>query len=454
MDSTVDDFLNEIDEIAPLKKSKVDNATYAWQECYDKSSGHKYYWNTKTDEVTWTKPTEYRTAEQAAKDKSSPSCKYLPPSGSPLFPSGGSSSAGRLPVKNESIRIYKIAEVSSVISNGSVETKVKENESGASNSSEFRNISNNIQSDCQRVPKEDDKITDDEEDDDEDILTKIQKRAKELDKNVKLNEKITKSDKAPTQVESALNLVAGYSDSEEEFEEETKNDEKASSINFIPEMENRVAHSTLFPIPQQIDINDFKEDNEKEGGLNNEKNHSDFDKKAFQRKRRIGVALVNTKPTKKREINEDLQENNDDDKQRTGLGYSKDNVYSNFSKGGVMFVKADVLNPANEKLEDQQTNCDTETKDNEVTIEKSKIESAYTTLKEKLAFLSEGRPEVSPVQIMIIQAETLFEAMQTGALQFDYLNKWLSSTCSDLIKLEKEATPDGWLLHWDRYKCL
>lgn len=47
--------------------------------------------------------------------------------------------------------------------------------------------------------------------------------------------------------------------------------------------------------------------------------------------------------------------------------------------------------------------------------------------------------------------QTLFVAMQDGGLKLSYLQKWLNETCSELVKLEKEATPEGWILLWDRY---
>lgn len=32
----------------------------AWQECFDESTGYPYYWHTKTNQVTWEMPPEYR----------------------------------------------------------------------------------------------------------------------------------------------------------------------------------------------------------------------------------------------------------------------------------------------------------------------------------------------------------------------------------------------------------
>lgn len=41
--------------------------------------------------------------------------------------------------------------------------------------------------------------------------------------------------------------------------------------------------------------------------------------------------------------------------------------------------------------------------------------------------------------------------MKAGALTVTYLHEWLKETCSELVKLEKDAAPNGWLLQWDRY---
>lgn len=41
--------------------------------------------------------------------------------------------------------------------------------------------------------------------------------------------------------------------------------------------------------------------------------------------------------------------------------------------------------------------------------------------------------------------------MKAGGLNMCYLHQWLKDTCSGLVKLEKEAAPEGWLLQWDRY---
>ncbi|XP_053989437.1 formin-binding protein 4-like isoform X1 [Hylaeus volcanicus] len=69
---------------------------------------------------------------------------------------------------------------------------------------------------------------------------------------------------------------------------------------------------------------------------------------------------------------------------------------------------------------------------------------------EKLKFLSEGKPTVSPVQMMLIQLQTLFVAWEGGCLEKSYLSRWLTDTSHELERLEQDAAPPGWLCQWDR----
>lgn len=196
---------------------------------------------------------------------------------------------------------------------------------------------------------------------------------------------------------SGFSLVAGYSDSEEEENNEMK-------TVFAPKQEPlpKVAHSTLFPITQPVDLKDFQPKVEEK--KDEEEEISDFGSKAFQRKKRIGVALINTAKKK-----EPVVDDNEDSRQ--GFGFKNDSValeknslYPGFNKGGVMFVKSDVLNPSTPNSnENSQSNNVEEVKGNE--IEKLKVEEMYSTLLEKLVFLNSGHPVVPPTQTMVIQAE-------------------------------------------------
>ncbi|XP_018565124.1 formin-binding protein 4 [Anoplophora glabripennis] len=470
MNNTIDDFFNEISDLEQSKQSKQNQSV--WQECYDELTGYSYYWNTKTDEVTWTTPADFKSVKDQKKGKMSPRKKelYVPPRAAPVLPSTSAK------VSQTSIKIYSIGDNSKKKFPPVQSNKAKTVENRKSEKKPFRRDSDSedekielissyggdteseseesdlpIQNDVSEKTKGNDSNLSD--DDDVDILTKIQKRAKELKEmggdlppelaNVvdapKNNGK--PSPEREKKSASSFSLVAGYSDSEEEQESE-----EVKSIFPIPPEPPKVAHSTLFPITKPIDVKDFLQPPESKVETPN----NDFDSKAFQRKRRIGVALVNT--GKKKEENLDELET-----EARGLGFksedattpnTKDNIYAGFRKGGVMFVKSDVLNPSLPKTDDSGN---VETKTEEVSnVKQADLEEVYSTLMEKLGFLSEGRPLVSPVQIMSIQAETLFTAMKENGLKPSYLQRWLNNTHADLNKLEKDAAPEGWLLQWDR----
>ncbi|XP_019772810.2 formin-binding protein 4 [Dendroctonus ponderosae] len=329
-------------------------------------------------------------------------------------------------------------------------------------------LDQNPKSSTSVVPKQSDSQTDEEDDDDDlDILAKIQQRAQELKKmggevpsSVKQIIKKTEIIETPKKPSvSGFSLVAGYnSDSESEPELQEAPPIRpifpVACLPISPIVET--SHSTLFPITKPIDVKDFisyeppANEVAKEAKTNKVES-SDFDSKAFQRKRRIGISLVNNVKRPK----EDVIPGTD----FVGLGFKSEIVdngyikttnedapvaYPGFQKGGVMFVKSDVLNStvSQEKGPTKETD--------HCLLNKKQAEDDYTILREKLLFLGEGRDVVLPVQVMIIQAETLFQAMKEGGLNISYLRKWLSETCSDLVNLEKEAAPEGWLLQWDR----
>ncbi|KAJ8915229.1 hypothetical protein NQ315_015452 [Exocentrus adspersus] len=477
MNDTIDDFFNEINDLDQSKDAKQKQPV--WQECYDELTGYSYYWNTKTDEVTWTTPAEYKPAKEkeGKKDRASPkkSELYVPPRIAPLLPSTSATLSESLN------KVYSVGSTKKLVASPVNNSKKKDTDKKQSKKRFRRDSSSDeekielissyggdTESESDEEPKtisendynndkpkgEDSNASDD---DDVDILTKIQKRAKELKEmggelppevatvvNTPSKTVTVKKPAPPKEKKVAtggFSLVAGYSDSEEELE-----NEEVASIFALPEPP-KVAHSTLFPITKPIDVKDFLQQEPVENKPENI--NSNFDSKAFQRKRRIGIALVNT-GKKKEETPEESEA------ETKGLGFksddsaanAKNNVYPGFKKGGVMFVKSDVLHPQLPKPEGD--NAETKAEEGEGDVKRKDLEEIYTTLMEKLGFLSEGRPQVSPVQVMIIQAETLFEAMKENGLKLSYLQRWLNDTHADLIKLEKEAAPDGWLLQWDR----
>lgn len=195
---------------------------------------------------------------------------------------------------------------------------------------------------------------------------------------------------------AGFSLVAGYSDSEEEDSTEIK-------TIFTPEPVPvpKVSHSTLFPITQPVDVKDFQSVVE-EKKEEEEKTIVEIDSKAFQRKKRIGVALINTPKKKENDVD-------DTEDARRGFGFKNDSVtvnkssaYQVFEKGGVMFVKSDVLNPPL-----PPTNI-IDVIEPEENAGNTKVEEMYSTLVEKLGFLNSGHPIIPPTQTMVIQAEVSF----------------------------------------------
>lgn len=262
--------------------------------------------------------------------------------------------------------------------------------------------------------------------------------SKRTDRLLKTDSKEHKS-KADSKEKPLLgfSLVAGYGDDSEEEDEvaPSPNSPLAITLSF-PNNPPLAGHSTLFPIAAPIDPKQFdsvKAETTKDGSM---------EPKAFQRKRRIGIDLVNV-PKKPREdgsprLGFGFKSAGGDSSEHPGCGKdklenvkseylgfksagfeipgqgskselagqsaseSKDgsgdgttnsvsdgsgNGYLGFKSGGVLFGKEDAS---------PQRKDETLIKD---------IEESRETLKEKLDFLNEGRDEASPVQVMIIQLE-------------------------------------------------
>ncbi|KAF5301833.1 hypothetical protein FQA39_LY10618 [Lamprigera yunnana] len=436
MENTVDDFFNEIDQIAPPKELTKPNCD--WQECFDNSSGYTYYWNTQTDQVTWSMPEQYKQwKDRHLLDNSSDEIKKPV-----LFPAA-------LPFK---ANLHKRPKD---ITNATEAIKMRlenEKECNMSSIEKLSLIPYDEESDSESEPEKNTEIVLDSQtksvkenknnnsdEDNIDLVTEIQNRAKilkdlggelppDVKKIVEQNDVSVKNgleQKVKRDV-SGFSLVAGYGDSEDEEDNDSK-------ILSAPNNSSKIAISTLFPIPKPIDLNQFLE-TEKPPEMQEE-----IDVKAFHRKRRIAVEFNVEKP--KNELN-DVPEVDKQDisfKSETETVQNKHKIsYPGFTSGGVMFTKVDIDSDKKpvEELNKNET--------------MKKIEETHKTLKEKLTFLSEGREPVSPVQVIIIQMETLYEAMRVGSLTLEYLHNWLKQTCSELVKLEKEAAPVDWLLQWDR----
>lgn len=234
----------------------------------------------------------------------------------------------------------------------------------------------------------------------EEILNKIQHQAKVLKElGGKLPPEIEKlvdneeSDKK--KIVSGIALVAGYGsdldETDEEAEENLNQKNKPTSLFPIAsQLPENVPRSTLFPVVEPIDVGQFLESNKDNQIPAQEDNVIDI--KAFQRKRKIDVELVNAQKRLKPE---------DESSERRGFGFKSTIEYPGFKSGGMMFIKSDMLN-ANESEKSENVNEDV--KKNSILLPRD-FEDIRDMLNEKLTFLSEGHNPVPPVQVMLIQIE-------------------------------------------------
>nr|XP_022910971.1 formin-binding protein 4-like [Onthophagus taurus] len=259
-------------------------------------------------------------------------------------------------------------------------------------------------------------------DDELDILTQIQKKANDLKKiggevPTEVKKLIETTSNSP---KIGVSLVPGYGDDSEDELETTPNVLETKTL--FPAAKNiENSSNSNSNDANHVEFNTIIDKSSTEKKFNDQDNF-EIDAKAFQRKRRIGISLVNTK----RKVDGDEVKNEE------GV---KKVEYPGFKSGGILF--------GDEKKEEIEVKVD----DDDLVKE---INETKNTLEEKLKFLSEGHPPALPVQVMIIQMETLFTAMCEDSLKPSYLKNWLNSTVEDLTKLEKEAAPSGWLLQWDR----
>lgn len=56
--------------------------------------------------------------------------------------------------------------------------------------------------------------------------------------------------------------------------------------------------------------------------------------------------------------------------------------------------------------------------------------------------------------ISLYQFQTLQAAYISQALQPSYFTEWMKQMSTDLIKLETDASPDGWKCLWNRYALI
>ncbi|KAI4458627.1 formin-binding protein 4 [Holotrichia oblita] len=474
MDETVDSFLKEINQIAPPKS--------VWEECYDDKSGFTYYWNTQTDDVTWDVPAGYK--KSTIKSDAGKKKLYIPP------PSEEKIMLGSIPhVNKDNVKIYKIDDIkkpapmmpprrnsknkkgtkkksyprrpsdsddekivliSSYGTDSSSEDEEKEMKHSIENKNTLQN--SNYSPDKNSTVKdasfpEEKSLSAYNSEDETDILAQIQNKAKMLKQmggDVPEGVKKLVSDTSEKKEVTGFSLVAGYGDDSEEDEESEKEEPPPPKLLFP--IQNTKPLSSLFPITQSAEMSPSSshshEEDSTEKPATPPPTEQNVDMKPFQRKRRIGISLINVQKRPEPSLIE--QPIKDPELARPGFGFKggTPKQYPGFKSGGVMFTKSEETTPIVESENDF-----VKASDEKLLVD---IEEFHSNLDEKLKFLCEGHNPALPVQIMIIQMETLYTAMKEKCLKPTYLQKWLNNTCQDLSKLEQEAAPAGWLLQWDR----
>ncbi|KAK9294969.1 hypothetical protein QLX08_010605 [Tetragonisca angustula] len=173
--------------------------------------------------------------------------------------------------------------------------------------------------------------------------------------------------------------------------------------------------------------------------------------KFFQRKKRIAFDVPSTKvkanndETNKMEVETQRDEMSscDEHLNETQADQQEETSTVNENAGENIPTCKDESNSTEE--ETNTPDADAESKEDE-----REVNLLAQIILEKLKFLSEGKPSVSPVQLMSIQLQTLFVAWEAGCLEKSYLRRWLSDTSHELERLEQDAAPPGWLCQWDR----
>merc|ERR1712226_99962 len=83
---------------------------------------------------------------------------------------------------------------------------------------------------------------------------------------------------------------------------------------------------------------------------------------------------------------------------------------------------------------------------------KKSIDNIAEILCDKLESLEVHSIQISPLKLLAIQIETLFEAWHNGALSAAYMQKFLAKMQGEMSQLEShELAPPGWRVIWNRY---
>jgi len=81
---------------------------------------------------------------------------------------------------------------------------------------------------------------------------------------------------------------------------------------------------------------------------------------------------------------------------------------------------------------------------------KKSIDQVGEVLCDKLESLRVDKIKISPLKLLAVQTETIFEAWQSGALSAGYMQKFLSSISKQLLEIESDQlAPPGWRAVWN-----
>ncbi|CAL7942168.1 unnamed protein product [Xylocopa violacea] len=281
-------------------------------------------------------------------------------------------------------------------------------------------------------------------------------------------------------IDFRVSLVPGYDeDSDAEEESEVKQEKKAlfpipqtdETVEIVPLQKTMPEDNRMTDSNDSNDVNAEKknmqdQDNEDiterleyrdESGAKPEEDSQKGNKfldnlhgrnKFFQRKKRIAFDV----PPTRIKVSDDNEANKQEvDTQREDTNSCTEENLSELQ------VDQEESNPVSENVpnsKDESNNTETEADTPGASSESKEDEEEVNQLSqiilEKLKFLSEGKPAVSPVQMMSIQLQTLFVAWEAGCLEKNYLRRWLTDTSHELERLEQDAAPPGWLCQWDR----
>ncbi|GAB0088046.1 WW domain [Sergentomyia squamirostris] len=411
--------------------------TTDWTQCIDKNTGHPYFWNIRTKEVTWQMPAEYKSYLEYV------NCNF-----------GENEHRWKAFESDDSNVPYYIDEVTRVVSWEIPEAYKKP----------------------LKIKKAD----------------KIKAEKSEKKSFKKYPEHLTRFDETEGKIEliSSYSMSSGSSSEDENKPKKTEaakpeKTKESTDVNFLQKeiipseellpykmytpdptsdthmTENHTSSSTLFNNETSITLSELEKSYSSQMSANVRKSpentvtegkvatisHETIDKKLMMRKRRIEIPRISSKVESQTQQTSECSQV-DEEKARTS-------VDENFVSSGTEFCRNNAAEcEITEEIDEEQTKkevkdaatctSEDEEKDGEDLKELSFLVGA------KVKFLSEGRPIVSGVQIMQIQLETLVSAYEAHQLSRSYVMNWLNTTAKSLLQLETDVAPNGWRCKWDR----